>query len=112
MKSRLIAVAIHKRVICGRDVDAVSKDVMGLDDYVADIDAHTESNAPVFNLTDCKFLGAGLELQSSSNRFDRARSARNPSPRGLRASQNPAASASRLLPTIRFAARSRLSSSI
>ena len=59
-----------------RDVDAVPKDVMGLDNYVADIDAHTESNAPVFRLTDCKFLDAGLELHSSSNRFDRARKLR------------------------------------
>ena len=49
---------------------------MGLDDYVADIDAHTESNAPVFRITNCKFLDAGLELHSSSNRFDRARKLR------------------------------------
>ena len=45
---------------------------MGLDDYVADIDAHAESNAPVFRITDCKFLDAGLELHSSPNRLDRA----------------------------------------
>ncbi len=38
-----------------RNVDAVAKDVVGLDDYVADIDAHAESNAPVFHVTDCKF---------------------------------------------------------
>src|SRR6266487_4993107 len=56
-----------------RYVNAVSKNVMSLDDYVADIDAHTESNAPVFQLTDCKFLDAGLELHSSADRFDRAR---------------------------------------
>ena len=59
-----------------RDVNAISKDVMGLDDYVADIDAYTESNAPVFHLTDCEFLDAGLKLHSSSNRFDRARKLR------------------------------------
>ena len=34
-----------------RNINAVSKDVMGLDDYVADIDAHTESNAPVFRVS-------------------------------------------------------------
>ena len=45
---------------------------MGLDDYVADIDAHAEGNTPVFNLTDGKFLDAGLELHSSPNRLDRA----------------------------------------
>jgi hypothetical protein len=56
-----------------RNVNAVSKDIMGLDDYVADIDAHAEGNTPVFNLTDGKFLDAGLELNSSSDRFDRAR---------------------------------------
>ena len=59
-----------------RNINAVSKDVMRLDDYVADIDAHTESNAPVFRITDCKFLDTGLELQCSSNRFDRTRKLR------------------------------------
>ena len=59
-----------------RDVDAVAKDVMGLDDYVADIDAHAESNAAVFRVTNCKFLDAGLKLHSSPNRFDRARKLR------------------------------------
>jgi hypothetical protein len=54
------------------NVNAVSKDVVGLDDYVADIDAHTECNAPLFHLTDSKFFNAGLELHSSSDRFDRA----------------------------------------
>jgi hypothetical protein len=56
-----------------RNVDAVAKDVMGLDDHVADIDAHTESNAPVFHVADCKFMNAGLELHGSSDRFDCAR---------------------------------------
>ncbi len=59
-----------------RNVNAVAKDVMGLDNYVADIDADTESNAPVFRITDCKFINAGLELHGSSNRFDRARKLR------------------------------------
>jgi hypothetical protein len=46
---------------------------MGLDDYVADIDAHTESNAPVFRITDCKFMDTVLELHRSSYRLDSAR---------------------------------------
>ena len=49
---------------------------MRLDNYVADIDAHAESDAPVFRVTDCKFLDAGLKLHSSPNRFDRARKLR------------------------------------
>ena len=59
-----------------RDVNAVSKDVMGFDDDVADIEPHTEENAPVFRIADCKFLDAGLELHGSSDRFDRARKLR------------------------------------
>ena len=55
-----------------RNIDAVPKNVMRLDNYVADIDAHTESNTPVFRVTDCKFMNARLELHSSANRFDRA----------------------------------------
>jgi hypothetical protein len=55
-----------------RDVNSVSKDVMGLDDYVANVDADAECNTPVFRITSCKFMDAGLELHSSSNRFDRA----------------------------------------
>src|SRR5205814_7194636 len=58
------------------DVNAVSKNVISFDDYVADIDTHTESNASVFQLTDCKFLDAGLELYSSADRFNRARKLR------------------------------------
>jgi hypothetical protein len=56
-----------------RGVNAVAKDVMGFDDDIANIDAHAESNAPVFHLAYCKFINAGLELYSSSDRFDRAR---------------------------------------
>jgi len=59
-----------------RDVDAISKDVMGLDNYVADIDAHAQSNASVFRVTNCKFLDAGLKLHSGPNRLDRARKLR------------------------------------
>src|SRR5258705_6681395 len=59
-----------------RDVDAVPKDVMRLDDYVADVDAHTERNAPVFRIIHCKFMDTILELHRSSNRLDRARKLR------------------------------------
>ena len=44
---------------------------MRLDNYVADIDAHTESNALVFHVIDGKFVDAGLELYSGPNRLDR-----------------------------------------
>ena len=49
---------------------------MRLDNYVADIDANTEGNSPVCDIVICKFLDTGLELHSSSNRFDRARKVR------------------------------------
>ena len=55
-----------------RDVNAVSKDVMGFDDDVADIEPHTEENAAVFGIAAGKFFDAGLELHGSSDRFDRA----------------------------------------
>ena len=45
-----------------RNVNALSKDVMRLDDYVADIDADTEGNLPVCDIAKCKFLDTGLEL--------------------------------------------------
>jgi len=59
-----------------RNVNSVSEDVMGFDDYVADVDADAESNTPVFRIASCKFMDAGLELHSSSNRFDRTRKLR------------------------------------
>ena len=49
---------------------------MGLDNYVADIDAHAQSNASVFRVTNCKFFDAGLKLNSSPNRLDRTRKVR------------------------------------
>jgi hypothetical protein len=49
---------------------------MRLDNYVADIDAHTESNALVFRVSDCELFDAGLELHSGSNRLNRARKLR------------------------------------
>ena len=54
-----------------RDIYAVPKDVMRLDNYVTDINAHTESNALVFHVIDGKFVDAGLELYSGPNRLDR-----------------------------------------
>jgi hypothetical protein len=59
-----------------RNIHAIPKDVMRLDNYVADIDAHAESNALVFRIADCKVVDAGLELHSGSNRLDRARKLR------------------------------------
>jgi hypothetical protein len=46
---------------------------MRLGHYVANIDAHTESNAPVFHIASCKLMNAALELNSSANSLDRAR---------------------------------------
>jgi hypothetical protein len=55
-----------------RNIHAVPKNVVRLDNYVADIDAHTEGNLPVCDIVKCKFLDTGLELHSSSNRFNSA----------------------------------------
>jgi hypothetical protein len=55
-----------------RNIHAVPNKCRGLDNYIADIDSHPERNAPVFHVTDCKFMNAGLGLDSSSNRLDRA----------------------------------------
>ena len=55
-----------------RDVDAVSKDVMRLDNNVANIDADTKRNTSVIRIGGRKLIDAGLELQSGSNRSDRA----------------------------------------
>jgi len=49
---------------------------MRFNNYVADIDAHTEKDAPVFRITDCKFVDAVLEPQRGSNRFDSTRKLR------------------------------------
>jgi hypothetical protein len=59
-----------------RNIYAVAKDVMRLDDYITDIDAHPERNAAVFQVADWKFMNVVLELQGSPNRFDRARKLR------------------------------------
>ena len=55
-----------------RNIYDVAKNVMRLDNYVADIEADAESYTAVFRLSGCKFLDVGLELHSSSNRLDRA----------------------------------------
>ena len=44
-----------------RNIYVVTKDVMWLDDDVADIDTHAEGNTPVFRISACNFLDAGLE---------------------------------------------------
>ncbi|UQR67611.1 hypothetical protein LRP30_21195 [Bradyrhizobium sp. C-145] len=54
----------------GRNVDAVSKNVMGFDDDVTDIEPHTEENAPVFRVVAGKCVDAGLKLHGSPHRFD------------------------------------------
>jgi hypothetical protein len=59
-----------------RNINAIPEDVMRLDNYVADIDADSDSNAPVFRVTNCELADAGLELRTSSNRFHRARELR------------------------------------
>ena len=46
---------------------------MRFDNHVADIDAHTEKDAPVFCVVTGKFVDAVLELQRGSNRFDSTR---------------------------------------
>jgi hypothetical protein len=54
---------------------------MGLDNYVADVDAHAESNAAALDLIDREFFDAGLELQSGPNPWTAlGNSAKNPSP--------------------------------
>jgi hypothetical protein len=59
-----------------RNVHTIPKDVVRLDNYVADIDSYAERNAIVFGLIDCKFMNAGLELYRSSDRFNGARELR------------------------------------
>jgi len=44
-----------------RYVNVVPKDVMRLNNHVADIDADTEAKAPVFSVSDCKFMNTALE---------------------------------------------------
>jgi len=56
---------------------------MRLNHYAANIDAHTENNAPLCRITDCKFMNTGLELHSSSNRFDGSRKLRQEAVAGI-----------------------------
>ena len=54
---------------------------MGLDNYVADIDAHAKSNASVFRVTNCKFLDAALNCTAARTAWTAlGKSAKNPSP--------------------------------
>src|SRR5450432_3849516 len=59
-----------------RYIHAVPKNVMRFNNYVANIDAHTEKDALVFRVADCKFVDAVLELQRGSDRFDSTRKLR------------------------------------
>jgi hypothetical protein len=64
-------------------VDAISKDVIGLDDYIADVNTDTEENAPVFRIAESKFMNASLKLNAGADRFDRARKLRQESVAGI-----------------------------
>jgi hypothetical protein len=56
----------------GCDIDAIAKNVMGFDDYVADINAHTKSETLIFSVANREVVDAFLELRCSPNRLDRA----------------------------------------
>lgn len=56
-----------------RDVDAISEDVVRLNDYVTNVNANAESDALFIDLIACKLLDADLEQRRSSDRRDRAR---------------------------------------
>ena len=56
----------------GRDVDAIAKDIVRLDDHVADVDANTEYKAPIFCLSGGEISNAVLKMPGRSHRFDRA----------------------------------------
>ncbi len=55
------------------NIHAVTKDVMWLNNYVADVDADAEGDASILGVCDCKFVDTGLKLDCSPNSFDRAR---------------------------------------
>jgi hypothetical protein len=55
-----------------RDIDAVAKNVMGFDDYVADINAYAEGETLVVSVANREVMDAFLELGCSPNRLDRA----------------------------------------
>jgi hypothetical protein len=56
-----------------RNVDAISKNVIGFYDDITDVNSHTKGDASVFRVTGCELLHAGLELHCRSYRFDCAR---------------------------------------
>ena len=56
---------------CG-DVDAVTKDVVLLDDYVAKVDADTEFDTPVSRTTGIDFGHRALHCDRAAHRIDDA----------------------------------------
>jgi hypothetical protein len=56
----------------GCDIDAIAKNVMGFDDYVADINAYAKGETLVFSVANREVMDAFLELRCSPNRLDRA----------------------------------------
>jgi hypothetical protein len=66
-----------------RNIYAVAKNVMWLDNHVADVDADPESYTLIFRLRGCKCRHSGLELQCSPNRFDSAGEHRQKSIAGI-----------------------------
>src|ERR1700737_2412883 len=53
--------------------NAVSKDVMGFDDYVADVNADAKCDTHVFRIIHCKFADTLLELHRGPNCLDSTR---------------------------------------
>ena len=56
---------------------------MRFNNDIADINAHTEKNPPVFRIINCQFVDAVLKLPRSSNRFDSTRKLRQESVAGV-----------------------------
>ena len=56
-----------------RNVHAIPKDVIRLDNYVADVDADSKGKAAVFCVIRRQIANGVLEIRRRSNRFDRAR---------------------------------------
>jgi hypothetical protein len=56
----------------GGDIDAIAKNVMGFDDYVADINAYAKGETHVISVANRELTDAFLELRCSPHRRDRA----------------------------------------
>jgi hypothetical protein len=52
------------------DVDAIAKNVMGFDDYVANSNADTKDETFIFSVANREVMDALLELRCSPNRLD------------------------------------------